>query len=331
MKGKTMRSLSRGFTLVELLVVIAIIGVLVALLLPAVQAAREAARRTQCGNNLKQSALAMHNYHDTYNKLPGGVGRWGCCWGTWQVRVLPFLENANISNMYVNSDGHDGSGPRYGAGVNLNVTRLRIAVWTCPSDQPNAPLSNITNHNYGVNYGNTSFFNTDLPGPPVIRFMGAPFMAYTGSTSDDGPIGAPPTTWNREYGRPIGFQEILDGTSNTLMMAEVIQGKGRDLRGFSWWGGASGFVTYLAPNSNEPDVVTGGWCNLDNLRINPPCTTTSTTARPRMMGARSQHAGGGVQVSFCDGHVSYIPKTINYNVWNAMGTSMGSEAISLNY
>src|SRR5437762_14321962 len=81
-----------AFTLVELLVVIAIIGVLVALLLPAVQAAREASRRSQCTNNLRQLAIAMMNYEDTFKALPGGVGRWGCCWGTWQMRVLPFLE-----------------------------------------------------------------------------------------------------------------------------------------------------------------------------------------------------------------------------------------------
>jgi prepilin-type processing-associated H-X9-DG protein len=193
-------------------------------------------------------------------------------------------------------------------------------------------LNRITNHNYAVNYGNTSFFQTSLPGPPVIQFLGAPFMAYTGSTSDDGPVdAAQAATWVPRYGRPIGLNEILDGTSNTLLMAEVIQGKGRDLRGFSWWGGASGFVTYLAPNSTEPDVITGGWCNLDNLAINPPCITNSTTSRPRMMGARSLHAGRGVQVSFCDGHVSYVPKTVNYNVWNAMGTSQGSEPNALNY
>ena len=80
----------RGFTLVELLVVIAIIGILVALLLPSVQSARAAARRIQCVNNLKQLGIAMHNYHGSQRKLP--VGNVSCCWGTWQMMILPFLE-----------------------------------------------------------------------------------------------------------------------------------------------------------------------------------------------------------------------------------------------
>src|SRR5947207_4218675 len=93
-----MSSIKRGFTLVELLVVIAIIGVLVALLLPAVQSAREAARRSQCLSNLKQVSLAMHNYESAYGRLP--VGAYGCCWGTWQVSVLPYLEQVNLFSLY---------------------------------------------------------------------------------------------------------------------------------------------------------------------------------------------------------------------------------------
>src|ERR1700754_2125242 len=87
-----------GFTLVELLVVIAIIGVLVALLLPAIQAAREAARRSQCVNNLKQLGIAMQNYHDTNGELPKGTV--SCCWGTWQMSILPFIEQAQLADRY---------------------------------------------------------------------------------------------------------------------------------------------------------------------------------------------------------------------------------------
>src|SRR5690349_18950231 len=93
-----MSSRRSGFTLVELLVVIAIIGILVALLLPAVQAAREAARRSQCLNNVRQVGLGMHTYENTHSTLP--VGAYGCCWGTWQVQMLPYMEREMMWRQY---------------------------------------------------------------------------------------------------------------------------------------------------------------------------------------------------------------------------------------
>ncbi len=325
-----MRTKRRAFTLVELLVVIAIIGILVGLLLPAVQAAREAARRMQCQNNLKQLGLSMHNYESAYKAFPGGVGPYGCCWGTWQVAVLPFMELSNLSNIYQNQGGADW-GPRYGAAVNRPVASSRIPTLTCPSDTPNAPigssatLSAITNHNYGVNYGNTSFFQSTLNGIP---FLGAPFSMYTGSTSDDGPINlAQAITWTRVYGKNVKLAAITDGLSSTLLASEVLQGRGTDLRGFSWWGNASGFVTYLPPNSTLPDVVTGGNCT---PTVTPlmPCVTASTATRPRMMGARSLHTGG-IVAAYCDGHISYVSNSIDYAIWNASGTAAGAEVFSL--
>jgi prepilin-type N-terminal cleavage/methylation domain-containing protein/prepilin-type processing-associated H-X9-DG protein len=328
-----MRTRNRGFTLVELLVVIAIIGILVGLLLPAVQAAREAARRMQCSNNLKQIGLAMHNYESAYKKFPGGVGAFGCCWGTWQVSVLPFIEQSNLYNIYQNHGGADW-GPRYGAAVNRPVASSRIPSLTCPSDSPNAPIGGsatlqpITSHNYAVNYGNTSFFQTALNGIP---FRGAPFRAYTNSTSDDGPPNlATAMTWTRIYGRQVPMADIIDGTSNTLMVAEVLQGRGNDLRGFTWWGGASGIVTYLAPNSTFPDVITGGICISTAANPRMPCTTTTTETAPRMMGSRSLHVGG-VQVAFCDGHTAFVPDSVDYAVWNAMGTAQGAEVFDMNF
>jgi prepilin-type N-terminal cleavage/methylation domain-containing protein/prepilin-type processing-associated H-X9-DG protein len=322
-----MRPSPRAFTLVELLVVIAIIGVLVALLLPAVQTAREAARRSQCQNNLKQLSLAMLNYEDTYKTLPGGVGRFGCCWGTWVVRVLPYIEQGSLAGLYRNSDGNDATGPRYSQAPNpANVTTKRIKALTCPSDIPNAPLNLITNHNYGVNYGNTSFFQTPLTvGGVLTQFQGAPFSAYTGSTSGDGPVNAAEAaTFGEIYGRPIRMAEITDGTSNTLMASELKQGQRNALHGFSWWGGGTGFVTFLAPNSSSPDVLVGGICAAVDPR-NPPCTTTGTTTSPRMAGARSWHPGG-VLAAYCDGHVGFIPNNISFVTWNAIGTSQGGES-----
>jgi len=325
-----MRSLRSAFTLVELLVVIAIIGVLVALLLPAVQAAREASRRSSCQNNLKQLSLAMVNYEDVYKALPGGMGRFGCCWGTWQVRVLPYMEQGALAGIYVNSDGNDATGQRYNGATNVMVTTKRIKSLTCPSDIANAPLSNITNHNYGVNYGNTSFFQQPLiSGNLTIQFNGAPFMAYTNSSDGgDGPAtAAAVATFKDLYGRPVRLAEITDGTSNTLMCGELIQGQGNALHGFSWWGGGGGFVTFMTPNSTSPDVLVGGICKPTDLR-NPPCTTTGTTTAPRMAGARSRHSNG-VQVSFCDGHVSFISNNIAFLNWNGLGSSQGGETVDL--
>jgi prepilin-type N-terminal cleavage/methylation domain-containing protein/prepilin-type processing-associated H-X9-DG protein len=332
-----MQRIRLGFTLVELLVVIAIIGVLVALLLPAVQAAREAARRSQCSNNMKQLTLAMLNYEDVFKTLPGGVGRWGCCWGTWQVRVLPYMELGAMGNMYLNSDGNDASmtpRARYSDAPNTtNVTTKRIKSLTCPSDVANAPILSITSHNYGVNFGNTSHYQESITsGGVTTQFQGAPFTGYPGgqATGDDGPTtAAEAAAFGRKYGQPVRMAEITDGLSNTLMVGEFVQGRKTDLRGFTWWGGAAGFVTFLSPNSSSPDVITGGNCcaaggNCAIDLLNPPCTITSTQTRPRMMGSRSRHPSG-VQVGFCDGHVSFATNNVNFTVWNGLGTSQGGE------
>src|SRR3954471_24930701 len=137
----------RGFTLVELLVVIAIIGILVALLLPAIQAAREAARRAQCVNNQKKLGIAMQNYHDVHKKLP--MGSYSCCWGTWQMSILPFIEEQQLADIYLWSPniatGHleigyeddyryDSEKPAHTPPIhNLKVLQHRISTLTCPS------------------------------------------------------------------------------------------------------------------------------------------------------------------------------------------------------
>ena len=291
-----------GFTLVELLVVIAIIGVLVGLLLPAVQAAREAARRMSCSNNLKQIGLAMHNYHDSFNVFPSGTA--SCCYGTWQVLIMPFIEQQNVSDLYVGW-GDTAAGIRYSTAPNVaNVTGRRYAAFTCPSDQENSPISGVTSHNYAVNYGNTGYGQqSNLNG---VIFGHAPF--------------SPNIT------KKFGFNSVSDGTSNTLMVAEVRQGQSTDLRGFTWWGDASGFEAYLGPNSPLPDrIYSSSYCK---PMKGMPCDVSSTT-NPTMFASRSQHPGG-VNVALCDGSVRLFGETIDLVTWRGLSTAPGSEVLVLN-
>jgi prepilin-type N-terminal cleavage/methylation domain-containing protein/prepilin-type processing-associated H-X9-DG protein len=333
-----MRVRRRGFSLIELLVVIAIIATLIGLLLPAVQKIREAANRMSCTNNLKQLGVAMHNYHDTYGKLPAGVGPYGCCWGTWQAYILPYIEQDNLVKLWVNLNGNSLTGPAYAVSPNnTNVTSKRLKLLTCPSDTPNAPFGSppLTSHNYAVNYGNTSFYQATLNG---VSFGGAPFSGYPSAWLNPSPAmlaeygqNQPDNDRFGKYG-PLAGQpqvavgQITDGTTNTLLVAEVIQGQTDDLRGFTWWGGASGFTTWNPPNANAPDVLTGGTCNVV-ATYNLPCTTIATNALPRMMVARSRHSGG-LNAAYCDGHVAFISNTIDINVWRALSTSRGGEVVS---
>jgi prepilin-type processing-associated H-X9-DG protein len=107
------------------------------------------------------------------------------------------------------------------------------------------------------------------------------------------------------------------------------QGQGLDARGFSWWGGGSGFITYIGPNASDPDIMTGAWC--DNVNpLNPPCATISTPPPSpfgRRQGARSRHLSG-LNAAFSDGHISFITNTIAIGIWRALGTSHGGEVLN---
>jgi prepilin-type N-terminal cleavage/methylation domain-containing protein/prepilin-type processing-associated H-X9-DG protein len=315
----------RGFTLIELLVVIGIVGVLTAVLLPAVQAAREAARRAQCTNNLRQIGLAMHMYHDAQNVLP--PGKKGCCWGTWLIFVLPYMEQQPLFSAW-NSLGSNATGIppgfdvdlRYFGVANRTVTSTSVGSYYCPSDLTNAPITaemngklySCTSQNYAVNFGNSIQLQLDFQD---VRFAGAPFVD----------IGSPLTDSMQLGKRPVGFASLRDGMSSTLLVAEVVVGQGRDLRGFSWWGDAAAFEAFLAPNSSFPDILFSPYYCLD-APPNPPCAGT-TTALPDNYAARSRHPGG-VNVIMADGSARFVKNSLNIRTWRALSTTQGAEIVS---
>jgi prepilin-type N-terminal cleavage/methylation domain-containing protein/prepilin-type processing-associated H-X9-DG protein len=318
-----------GFTLVELLVVIAIIGILIALLLPAVQAAREAARRSQCANNLKQLGLAMHNYHDAKLTLPPLKPAGGnCCQGTWYYLVLPYMEQENLVAEYENWGGTDtstggtGTPPRYDTATkNLQISRQRLNTFTCPSDMPNSPRADIPSHNYAVNIGSTDVSQRATVNS--VSFKGAPFRPAKFASNNPSDLTATPGGWLVRPQRGIPFNEVLDGLSNTLMAGEVLQGIGADLRGFIVWVRAAGFNSHLPPNSTLPDRMTQN-C-IDQPKQNLPCVVDTTND---MFASRSRHPGG-VQVLLCDGSARFVQQSVSIDIWRAASSSRGGEPTRL--
>jgi prepilin-type N-terminal cleavage/methylation domain-containing protein/prepilin-type processing-associated H-X9-DG protein len=315
-----------GFTLVELLVVIAIIGILVALLLPAIQAAREAARRSQCVNNLKQLGVAMHNYHDTHKHLP--IGSYSCCSGTWLMAILPFIEEQQLGDLYTWQPKEivDGFDPKYSYDAqdltstppirNLDVVRTRIATLTCPSDEPQITtstglVSGLTLHNYVANYGNNAHLPVDYLSPAstgYIEYQGSPFTGQDDYKVD-----------HKKYSK---FSTITDGLSKTLLASETVQGQLGDLRGLIWWGWSAGFETFASPNGTDPDRLQKmDYCIAEVP--NPPCLQATNIQRFKAA-ARSRHPGG-VNAVMCDGSVQFIVDDVDLATWRAASTTQGEE------
>lgn len=302
------RKRHRGFTLIELLVVIAIIAILVALLLPAVQQAREAARRSQCKNNLKQWGLAFHNYHEIHNTLPFAATRDKR--HTWVISLWPMIDQEAQYNAY-NHDRPFYLPPNIITNTLDGVCVLRVPVYKCPSD-PGANLWQGDQFwrarlNYGVNWGNFTIPN----GSSTNGAGKAPFGVNGGSGAiTEGP-------------RSSNFRDFTDGTSRTLLMAELRCALGSttsDMRGdiLNDDAGGAGFMTRRTPNSTSNDVLLGGWC-VSNPQQGLPCTTGNQD-----YAARSVHTGG-VQVLLADGATKFVSENISLNVWRAIGSMNGNE------
>lgn len=325
---KSQISKSAGFTLVELLGVIAIIGILISLLLPAVQAAREAARRLQCGNNLKQLALAAHNHHKALSTLPYGCrsspekNQAAALWWNADYCWPHFL--ANYLEQTAWSAGFDFTTGLY-KDNNLNMRTVRVPVFSCPSAgapvMVHEPVSDPWHTsfarwrgNYVANWGNTGNAQRDQPGVP---FGGAPFT----------------------YGGTRHFDHFKDGTSNTLLLSETRHCSGTAYQGplgdIMIGEGGQAFDTWLTPNSSAPDVVDrmcpytpgdgGTNCQVDGDG-NPNCFI-SQLPLDQHNAARSAHPGG-VNAALGDGSVRFISDYIDLTTWRALSTTKGREAIA---
>jgi prepilin-type N-terminal cleavage/methylation domain-containing protein len=283
-----------AFTLVELLVVIAIIGVLVALLLPAVQAAREAARRMQCSNNMKQWGLALHNYELTNKVFPSGVLQGGTALGglprrqTFVISLWPYFEQQNLADMYdYNRSFYDAA--------NKPALLVQVPMYFCPTDRKGFWKGDIYHRsrgNYVVAWGNDKFEQNST--------------GYQQSVFG--------------INRWTAHGDIRDGTSNTVFMSEVIQSlvdTDFDFRGdiLNDDRSCAQFMTVNTPNAGVDQTI------CVNLTLPSQCLRTSDPAR---VSARSNHPGG-VTVMLGDGSVRFTGSTVDINVWRAASTMAGQE------
>lgn len=345
-----------GFTLVELLVVIAIIGVLVSLLLPAVQAAREAARRMQCQNNLKQFGLAMHNHMDTHGSFPPGyvcydesgnrykTGGWQhgqneLGWH-WLPMLFPYMEQQamweRIKECEDNRKNEHTQNPcddcEYHAPNHTGRDQLGPFA-RCPSatnvdvqfsDGSYGLEALAKGSNYAVSWGSGNMLSWE-----TTKTRGAFGTFYTPQEQIVISLGGSGDRFQNKRG--MLAEDFTDGMSNTLAMSEILStDTTTDIRGV-WMSpamGATVFSAYLSPNSKEKDVLAA--CDEafpDNQNPNLACTEERSTAD--VYAAARSHHPGGVSALLADGSVRYVAETIDrVNVWQAMATAQNGEVVS---
>lgn len=296
-----MRPSSRpsGFTLIELLVVIAIIATLVAILLPAVQQAREAARRSQCSNNLKQQALAFHNFHDVYGTLPPcygftkqeNAGSWRKTWG-WGARILPFVEQAALYDaLEVSTRDFEQVIPGAAASA-LNAQQMgwlqtSLSVFLCPSD----PGENI---NTTSDFVSASGYPNDKK-PAKSNYVGV--MGYYTSNWNATPTAAVPNTRGAtDIQKGVRMAEITDGLSNTFMIGE----RDTDHHAAYWIGVGS---VQSESSWSSPKVVGRTY----DLKINHP----ALSADRYYLGFASKHKGGA-NFAMGDGSIRFVSEFIDH-------------------
>jgi prepilin-type N-terminal cleavage/methylation domain-containing protein/prepilin-type processing-associated H-X9-DG protein len=344
-----MRTRRLGFTLIELLVVIAIIAVLISLLLPAVQSAREAARRAQCTNNLKQIGLALHNYHQAIGAFPpGGIDdtSWNGTWWNWLAFILPQLEQQNIynsinfsvPNISVATNAQATSDPNYTAWHSV------INTYLCPSDDVGSGIMDnmeavCINPLTGNNYNPFSAAVTCYVGNTGDMRTGNPTWDYY--SLDTGPDLESNLSWgcNGAFrgifgecsnGRCITIAQITDGTSNTFMAGE----NSPNMNGALIW--ADGDATYSSTviplnwkmnlKDNQVDPADGTVCSIAQYN-NPTGALHCWRNETGTYGFRSWHPGGA-NFTMADGSVRWIKQSTSPRTYNALGTRASGEIIS---
>jgi prepilin-type N-terminal cleavage/methylation domain-containing protein len=324
-----------AFTLVELLVVIAIIGVLIALLLPAVQAAREAARRMTCSDHLKNIVLATHNYHDTYKTLPPGAK--GDVRPTWAMVILPFIEQQALYSSYnINRNYNDNTvDSGFSKGNVDTLAYLRIPVYSCPTDGDiKSSYGNYKHHNYVVCAGNAAVPNADHGYVLATYWTNIPFSS-TPATVEVEAKGGMYAVGSKVATISIKMTEVSDGLSNTLALGETVQGQWNndgsgatnDLRGLIWWGTVTYFTGYLGPNSKTGDRCHKSYCTKTSLDSAKFPIGPAPAGHENYIASRSYHPGG-VQAAMGDGSVKFRSDTISIDVWRALASSRGAEKVS---